>query len=203
MKSNYSKSIFVLVIFTLLAAACSSGGLNQPANTQTNTNQTTQVAENQNNANEQQNENSILNANSNENSNENTNENTNQNANDNANANSNANDNASQGTEIEIEGIVESVQPGSVVVNGEEINIEDFPEASPLLLPGVTVKIKAVVQADGSLLAVRVEIGDLRWESGAGLLNSNSNSNANSNTTPANTNNNSNEVENDNNSNGG
>jgi hypothetical protein len=194
MKSKFFKSIFALVIVTLLAAACSTGRPSQPTDVQANANQpATQEVGNQNNANEQVNENANLNTN--ENSNENTN------SNNNSNQNANANDNGSVGAEIEIEGVVESVQDNQVVVNGEEIDIQDFPEAAPLLLTGVEVKIKAVVQADSSLRAVRIEIGDMRWESDAGLQNTNSNSNANTNT---NSNSNDNEAknENDNNSNG-
>ena len=62
--------------------------------------------------------------------------------------------------EFEIEGTIESLTDTGIVVDGQEIIIDETTEIEGILAVGTMVEVEALVQDDGSLLALEVEVED-------------------------------------------
>jgi len=62
--------------------------------------------------------------------------------------------------EFEIEGTIESLTDTGIVVDGQEIIIDETTEIEGTLEVGAIVEVEALVQDDGSLLALEVEVED-------------------------------------------
>ncbi|MBI4302952.1 MAG: hypothetical protein HY665_01240 [Chloroflexi bacterium] len=65
-----------------------------------------------------------------------------------------------EGDLVKLEGKLESMTSNSVVVAGKTILIDNNTEIEGTLVPGLAVEVKAKRQADGSLLALKIELED-------------------------------------------
>ncbi len=139
--------------------------------------------QNDNNANDNtSNDNAASNSNDNQGDNSNSNSN-----NGNANDNSNNNDNSSAGDEQEVSGLVEAITTDSITINGVVYTLADFTEFNGIVALGDSVKIHAIVNADGTFTIREIEktggpgLGDGNSNSNGSDDNSNANSNSNGN----------------------
>lgn len=145
------------------------------------------------NANENENGNDNANENENENTNDNANENENENdnENENENGNDNANDNEQDGM-VSFTGTVKAMGPQSWLVNNTTVIVNASTEFEGAFKVGDLVEIRAHLQADGSLVANKIErVGD--DDNDNGNDNENQNDNANDNEDDHNENQNSND----------
>jgi hypothetical protein len=58
---------------------------------------------------------------------------------------------------VELEGVADNVTSTSVVVHGKTVTVDGSTTVKGTLVDGVKVEVKAIVQDDGSLLAVKIE----------------------------------------------
>jgi hypothetical protein len=58
---------------------------------------------------------------------------------------------------VELEGVADNVTSTSVVVHGKTVTVDGNTTVKGTLVDGVKVEVKAIVQDDGSLLAVKIE----------------------------------------------
>jgi len=192
---KYSRFFSLFAVVAYVLNACTTMPAGQNVNSGGQETQAVETAEVEN-ANFDVNSNNVDNANDvNENDNaSNANDNQNDNDNDNVNENSNANDNSAMEVEAEVTGVVEAMTLEVITVNGVDYKIADFTEFKDLIVVGDSVKINAIVNADGSLTIKEIEKVDDE-SVGDNSNSNNANDNLNSNDD------NDNENENDNNSN--
>jgi len=87
----------------------------------------------------------------------------------------NGNDGFSSDDEIELTGLVDAISDSTVTVDGVEYNIADFTEFKDLISVGDEVEIHVVVDENGNLVLLDVEIKGNDDSSENGNTNSNSN----------------------------
>ena len=88
------------------------------------------------------------------------------------NGNDNGNDNSSDDDEQEVSGFVEAITTDSITINGVVYMLADFTEFKGLVALGDSVKIHAIVNADGTFT-----IREIEKTGGPGLGDGNSNDN--------------------------